>query len=239
MMDHESPGKQNIRCVLGRARPCRVGSLSLADELAVEPVPTEAGDSADELARRVLASLEQLGYAGQGVVLAVASRACLCSLTPACDASQRDRRTLTYRLEEYLPLAAEAWVADFVLRSGCVGIGVASPAGHHDRPGLGAVRRAYRGDLPRWPAVRASAATSPPRRRPVPHSGNRVGAPAACGGGCLPWRCFTGVEEDGPVIPNYWLQVKVTRPRGRLARRQHCGRGPRVGTARGTADADA
>lgn len=65
-------------------------------------------------AAQVVKLLDENGYAGQRIVLAVPSRICLCAALACDEDATQDYAALAYQLEERLPIPAEAWVADFV-----------------------------------------------------------------------------------------------------------------------------
>lgn len=74
---------------------------------------SEANDIA-QTAQTIRQMLDREGYNGEAILLALPTSWCLCALINTQDTPRRDRqRTLTYRLEERLPLAAEQMVADF------------------------------------------------------------------------------------------------------------------------------
>ncbi len=54
------------------------------------------------------------GYAGEGTVLAIPSSWCFAVSIHVGDLPRNDRNAMLYRLEEKLPLAAEAVIADFI-----------------------------------------------------------------------------------------------------------------------------
>jgi hypothetical protein len=78
----------------------------------VEP-PADDQDGADAGLAYVAGALRRLGHTGEGVVLAVPSAWCLVATVSTAGIPRHDRKALLYRLEERLPLAAEAIVADF------------------------------------------------------------------------------------------------------------------------------
>jgi len=79
------------------------------------------------IAAKAAAALHENQYAGQGLVLAIASEWCFSATIQTTDLPRNDRKAMIYRLEEKLPLAAEAMVADFVI--------------HHDGSALGVCTR--------------------------------------------------------------------------------------------------
>jgi hypothetical protein len=76
-------------------------------------VPDEAPTAA--IAQRLSQELRRIGYTGQGVLLALASDQCLAAPIETTGLPRGDRKAMLYRLEEKLPVAAEAVVADFAL----------------------------------------------------------------------------------------------------------------------------
>jgi hypothetical protein len=74
-------------------------------------LPAQTADPAPIVA----AALKGAGYRGEGVMLAIPSRWCLCAPIQTSGLPAKNRRTaLAYRLEEKLPLPAEDVVADYV-----------------------------------------------------------------------------------------------------------------------------
>jgi len=87
-----------------------VGGEQPAEQLSVSPGSEEWADS-------ILGALRQLGYAGEPVLLGVASRSCLVvHETPTEQAWDQAGETLRYALEESLPLPAEDFTAVLVGR---------------------------------------------------------------------------------------------------------------------------
>jgi type II secretory pathway component PulL len=76
--------------------------------------PADVESSTEQVAE----SLRQMGYRGEGIVLAVPSTWCMTATINVAQIPARDYKAMTYRLEEQLPLAAEAVVADFIVRDG-------------------------------------------------------------------------------------------------------------------------
>jgi hypothetical protein len=77
--------------------------------------PAQATDSAAP----VIEVLQATGYRGEGVMLAIPSRWCLCAPIGTSGLPAKNRRTaLAYRFEEKLPLPAEEVVADYVEAGG-------------------------------------------------------------------------------------------------------------------------
>jgi hypothetical protein len=66
------------------------------------------------IAQRLSRELRRIGYTGQGVLLALASEQCLAAPIDTTGLPRGDRKAMLYRLEEKLPVAAEAVVADFI-----------------------------------------------------------------------------------------------------------------------------
>jgi hypothetical protein len=87
----------------------RIASAGALDELPVEP---EA--PAKEIAAAVAAKLRERHYSGEGVLLALPSTWCLAASISTQELPRHDRAAMRFRLEEKLPLAAEAFTADFV-----------------------------------------------------------------------------------------------------------------------------
>lgn len=77
-------------------------------------------------ARAVAEWLREHGYAGEGVLLALPSAWCLCASIATAGLPRRNRRqAMLFRLEEKLPLAAEDFVADFLIHpSDALGVAV-------------------------------------------------------------------------------------------------------------------
>lgn len=79
-----------------------------------EPQATDVGPSAgpDEWRDSIVGGLKRLGYAGEPVLLGMASRSCLVVYeTPQEPAWDQGGESLRYALEEHLPLAAEEFTA--------------------------------------------------------------------------------------------------------------------------------
>ena len=107
-------------------RRWRIGRKT-ADALSLEDVvPKEATEeSAPNEAASIAETLQTLGYKGENVLLALDSARCLAaSFVLDNPAAKRQPQTLLYQLEQFLPLAAEDLVADFVI-DGCDTLGVA------------------------------------------------------------------------------------------------------------------
>jgi hypothetical protein len=86
-----------------------VGAGGSLTDVAVATDATPA-----EIAVAVSAEFARHGYGGQGVLLGVPSGWCLAAWISTEDLRRGDRDAMAYRLEEKLPLAAEAVAADFV-----------------------------------------------------------------------------------------------------------------------------
>src|SRR5438045_1145265 len=69
--------------------------------------------------------LRELGYAGQGVILALPTEWCFVASIQISDLPRHDRGAMIYRLEEKLPMPAEEFVADFA-HDGDSALGVAA-----------------------------------------------------------------------------------------------------------------
>lgn len=78
------------------------------------------------LADEARQTLDNLGYRGQSVMLAIPSRWCLAALIDTAGLPRKARRqAMIYRLEEKLPLAAESFTADFIEHDNDRALGVA------------------------------------------------------------------------------------------------------------------
>ncbi len=94
---------------------CSLGRMT-AEGPAVSPLPLPPEPTADALARSIADGLNDSGYRGEGILLAVDSRDCLAANLRWDDApSTRNRRAVLYELEAALPLAVEDLVIDYVL----------------------------------------------------------------------------------------------------------------------------
>jgi hypothetical protein len=90
----------------------------------------EAGEAPETTAAALRQALDDLGYRGQGLVLALPAPWCLSASIDAGQLPRRGRETaLLYRLEEQLPLAAESLVADFIASDAGKRLGVCVPIG--------------------------------------------------------------------------------------------------------------
>ncbi|HSI33021.1 MAG: hypothetical protein ACAI43_00405 [Phycisphaerae bacterium] len=92
------------------------------------PMPDDA--SADQQAGIVARFLSSHGYRGQPVMVALPSGWCMAAAVSTDGVPADDRAALAFRLEEQLPVAAEAFTADFVLPTGTnsfSALGVAVP----------------------------------------------------------------------------------------------------------------
>jgi hypothetical protein len=90
------------------ARVCRAGERPESADIAAAP-----GATPQQLADAAFAALSSLGYAGEGLVLAVPSAWCLCAAVRLDDLPPRSgRQAMIFRLEEKLPVSAEDVVAD-------------------------------------------------------------------------------------------------------------------------------
>jgi hypothetical protein len=82
------------------------------------PVPTTSV-APTERSPGIAEALRSAGYAGQPVILALASTACLVATIATAGLPRRGRRqAMLYRLEEQMPVAAEELLADFILHDG-------------------------------------------------------------------------------------------------------------------------
>ena len=86
----------------------------------------EAFNSVDGWADQVAQLLHSLGYAGEGIVLGLASSRCLSRALPIEHSSlSRDRQALAYSLETWLPIAAEDLITDFLVdRHDALGVAI-------------------------------------------------------------------------------------------------------------------
>jgi len=91
-----------------------------------QPLMNDSGLAPDALAQHVAEFVTQHELSDDRILLAPASFSVLAARFEASAADQRNRRTLAYRLESSLPLAAEEFVADFFCRGERV-LGVALP----------------------------------------------------------------------------------------------------------------
>jgi hypothetical protein len=97
--------------------------IGAADVLTDVPVAADATPA--EIAAAVAPALARRGYAGQGILLALPSAWCLAASISTAGLRRGDRDAMLYRLEEKLPLAAEAIVAEFLPRpAGDTALGV-------------------------------------------------------------------------------------------------------------------
>jgi type II secretory pathway component PulL len=80
-------------------------------ELADDALPCD-------VATAVAATLRSLGYLGEPVVLAIDGRRCLAARFPLPESGAKNRQTMLYQFESWLPLAAEDLVCDFVTCDG-------------------------------------------------------------------------------------------------------------------------
>lgn len=89
------------------------GHATLADMLPPEGDVSKISPQA--IAERLKTELDRLGYAGQGVMLALSSADCWAASIDIAGLPRGDRKAMLYRLEEKLPMAAESIVADFAI----------------------------------------------------------------------------------------------------------------------------
>ena len=93
----------------------QIGHVGDGGPVLVEPIAADDDSGFDQIA----AYLREHGYAGEGVVLGLHSSMCLpAALMPVAAASGAGRRALAYAIEEFLPLAAEEFVAAAVGSAG-------------------------------------------------------------------------------------------------------------------------
>ena len=69
-------------------------------------------------AKQIADSLKENGCGGDPVLLALPSKMCLASAISLDGLNPRDRKAMLFRLEEQLPIAAEDFVADFIVADG-------------------------------------------------------------------------------------------------------------------------
>lgn len=103
--------------------------IGCADEsgYAWHAVETAADASVDAIVMAIAEQFQSLGYRGEGVAMALHSSLCLAAAFPLENhAAGRQRQTLIYQFEQYMPLAAEDMVADFIV-DGCDAFGTAVP----------------------------------------------------------------------------------------------------------------
>ena len=87
----------------------RIASAGHIDQTSVE-----ADASPSQVATAVAAKLRERQYGGEGVLLALPAGWCLAASISTDGLPRHDRAAMRFRLEEKLPLAAEAFTADFV-----------------------------------------------------------------------------------------------------------------------------
>jgi hypothetical protein len=75
-------------------------------------IPADA--TPQQRAANATTALQSLGHAGEPVILAIPSSWCYAASISVDDLPKGDRKAMTYRLEEKLPLAAESLIVDFV-----------------------------------------------------------------------------------------------------------------------------
>jgi hypothetical protein len=85
-----------------------------AGEPVVAEIPFPQGASVVDKAKIVAAALQEIGYAGQGTILALPSSWCYAASISTDDLPPGDRKAMLFRMEEKLPVAAESLIADFV-----------------------------------------------------------------------------------------------------------------------------
>src|SRR5438270_158805 len=91
----------------------RVGIVDAGGTPRFEDAPLAASPA--ESALHIADHLRSAGYRGEGVMLAIPSDWCLATRIAVKDLPKRDRSAMIFRLEEKLPLAAEEFVADFII----------------------------------------------------------------------------------------------------------------------------
>ncbi|HZK82384.1 MAG TPA: hypothetical protein VFC46_14985 [Humisphaera sp.] len=95
----------------------RVGAVCNG-QVAVMQAPLAEGARPAQIAASVSAALHDAGYSGEGTILAIPSSWCFAASIAVGDLPKNDRQAMLYRLEEKLPLAAEAVIADFIHHGG-------------------------------------------------------------------------------------------------------------------------
>lgn len=93
-------------------RQWQIASPGAMDDVRMSRDATPAQIAAD-----VSNQLRSRGYQGQGLLLALPAKWCLCARISTADLPRNDRAAMAFRLEEKLPLAAENFTADFVVSS--------------------------------------------------------------------------------------------------------------------------
>src|SRR5207248_591355 len=83
-------------------------------QVALTAIAVPANTSHDQTAALVAVALNGAGYEGQGTILALPSAWCFSASIGTADLRRHDRKAMLFRLEEKLPLAAEALIADFI-----------------------------------------------------------------------------------------------------------------------------
>src|SRR4051812_7997769 len=109
-----------------RDTDCRVAAVSVGGRTGrFKTIATDATAPADA-APRIASALRTLGRRNEPALLAVPSAWCLAARISLDGLPRGDRRAMTFRLEEKLPVAAEDVVADFIIdRDGRRALGVA------------------------------------------------------------------------------------------------------------------
>jgi hypothetical protein len=101
--------------------------LAAAPGEAQEILDTDLGVAIDApsatVATRAAEALSKCGHTGQAIVLGIPSNWCFSASIQTSDLPRNDRKAMVYRLEEKLPIAAEAVVADFVVQQGGTALG--------------------------------------------------------------------------------------------------------------------
>ena len=92
---------------------------------AVNEVAIPAQASPEETATAAAHALREIAPAGAAVTLAISSRWCLCAAIDTTGLPRQSRRqAMLFRLEEQLPLAAEEFVADFLVTDDARSLGI-------------------------------------------------------------------------------------------------------------------
>src|SRR5258706_8319770 len=89
-------------------------SWRIASAGAVDALRIERETPPKEIAAAVATKLRERQSQGEGVLLALPSSWCLAASISTQGLPRHDRAAMRFRLEEKLPLAAEAFTADFI-----------------------------------------------------------------------------------------------------------------------------
>ncbi len=100
--------------ILAHADDWRIGIVDI-DKARVEALALSAKAEPTEVFAALKPRLEQAGYQGEPLLLALGASWCLCArLQPDTPRRQIQRQSLDYLLEEHLPASAEDFTADYV-----------------------------------------------------------------------------------------------------------------------------